>query len=273
MLFAPLLWANFLPAHVFPLSQYYELAQRHACFQTVCRVHIGQHGIMTGVLVQPNMVITAAHGVGASGKKWVEFPDGTRRAITDVRIDPGYSKQRKDALYDMAICTLAEPIVHIQPAPLFRKAHIPPQALLLSGTIANGRLAAYQLCEFSKIYPGTDENHHLYGSLFPHPDGPSENQNIFLPELEQRAASARYNWRKHNCLPYGLAKPGASGSPVFVCLQGKMYLFGLVIMVMGPEKPDRDDRAYNRYQTVMTLFYEEKGEDRFHLQARFSSLR
>ncbi len=219
----------------FTLKDYEQLAKKyHKIGQSVCLVYNISSGVqLTGVLIGHRTVLTAAHGFSPkhtcfkqSGWR-VKFPNGTIATIIHIEVPKEYvaiipnpSSQFGKTGYDKAICTLDSPVHHICPAAIATNTKLQDDDLLIVMTYQDQKLLAFQLPEFTSIHSAgaTDTKGYtgkIYGSVFFNPDGPAHENNPFLEERGQRPSIARHYWQEYGKLPYAMALPGVSGSPVF----------------------------------------------------------
>ncbi|MDP3372536.1 MAG: hypothetical protein Q8S21_06605 [Candidatus Paracaedibacteraceae bacterium] len=135
-------------------DDYVELSFEAPEFNAACAVIDSKAGVtMTGVLVAPNIVLTAAHGIEAIVNKL--NPTETKHGImampittinvyfkgrnqtrmgqaSHVLMDPRYFEKanKRQGKFDFAFLRLVTPIEGITPAVLFQKAIIPSNALM-----------------------------------------------------------------------------------------------------------------------------------------------
>lgn len=288
MFFWTLLFAIRTPK-CFHLSDYEKLAKKyHRLSQSVCLVYNIQTGVqLTGVLIDARTVLTAAHGFSPKlahfhqpGWK-VKFPNGficgiqsiqVPEAYVEIHVDPA-SKLGKTG-YDMAFCQLSSTPCHVCPVPIAHDQEaLKDDDLLIAMTYRNQKLLAFHLPEFTSIHAAgvtdaTGYSGKIYGSVFFNPIGKASANNPFLEEKEQRPSLARYYWRHHGKLPYAMALPGVSGSPVFkVDARGRGHVIALVSGFTSIDKsmqlPYRNasyfaewtslKNLYDRYQTLFVL--------------------
>lgn len=205
--------------------------------------------------------------------------------IVDARYTESSGLQPK---YDIALIKLESPIFHIQPAQIFNARSIPDQSLM---TVVSFGMAdrtnqpllkrAFRLYEYDNYQlPYDDEGlasnrSILKSSLFFKPNQEGKKPSLNDEEEKIRVYDATINWSKDNKKPYALALPGTSGSPVFVRVNvdgiEQEYLFGLVTSFahlsgsfQAPKGQSEHefilrnpDKAFNQYQTIFALFYQE----------------
>ena len=257
--------------------------------QSVCLVYNIKTGVqLTGVLIRPDIVLTAAHGfspkhVYFEQPGWkVKFPNGSISNIQAVRVPSAYVETQIDPSsrfgkvgHDMAFCHLSHPPYHVQPVPIASgyEDNLKDSDLLIAMTYRDQKLLAFQFPEFTSIHAAgvTDTKGYqgkIYGSVFFNPEGAAYEDNPFLEEKEQRPSLARYFWHHHGKLPYAMALPGVSGSPVFkVDEQGCGHVIALVSGFTSMDKsmqlPYRNasyfaewtslKNLYDQYQTLFVL--------------------
>lgn len=135
-------------------EDYVELSFDVPEFDAACAVVDSKAGIsMTGVLIAPNIVVTAAHGIEAIFRKAI--PTETKHGImaipiqsirvyfkgrnqtimadvTHVLLDPRYFQEgnMREGKFDFAFLKLSLPVTEITPAEFFHKETIPSNALM-----------------------------------------------------------------------------------------------------------------------------------------------
>jgi hypothetical protein len=288
MFFWALLFAIRMPK-CFQLSDYEKLAHKYPRLsQSVCLVYNLQTGVqLTGVLINPKTALTAAHGFSPKQAHFhqpgwkVKFPNGAVCAIESIQVPDAYveihtnpSSQFGKTGYDIAFCTLSSAPCHVSPVPMKRDLkELKDEDLLIAMTYRDRKLLAFHLPEFTSIHAAgvTDTKGYsgkIYGSVFFNPEGKACANNPFLEEKEQRPSLARYYWHHHGKLPYAMALPGVSGSPVF---KVDSHGFGEVIaLVSGFTNVDKSmqlpyrnapyfaewtslKNLYDQYQTLFVL--------------------
>ena len=247
-------------------QDYQNLAYENAAFESACQIvdHKGQIS-QTGVLVDHNVVATAAHGVIEMIKNrqltvkndplyvdqvQVVFIHHGQLFTVDVDcvlVDARYTENSGlQAKHDVALIKLKNSIYHIQPAKIFTTQIIPDQALL---TVVSFGMAdqphsptikrAFRLFERDTYHLGGLDDEELaarrsllQSSLFFKPNEKLTQPSEHADEETIRVFEATQNWLKADKKAYALALPGTSGAPVFVRMEvnGKTeeYLFGIV---------------------------------------------
>ncbi len=249
-------------------KDYVNLAHEHSAFESACSIFDSRTNIsQSGVLIAPNIVATAAHGIASilnktqtigsaatlvpvSGVKVTFDLNGYQSSyeVESVLIDSRYLNNilGVEAKYDIALVKLKENVKGITPAKTFNSAEIPSNSPLYVVTFGNvdrpGRYfskRAFMLCEMDSFFPSPFDDEvlelnrsMLISSLFFKPDESLKKPTANTDEITSRTYEATQNWITQGRKPYGLALPGTSGAPVFVTLtiNGKKedFLFGLV---------------------------------------------
>lgn len=240
-------------------QDYINFAKTHQAFQASCFVYDRQrHVLQTGVLIAPDIVMTAAHGFEGNvnlRKIVVGFGDTVSREsphnykVKALRMHPGYREEEYplQAKYDMVFLKLETPVQAIQPIPVFEKqelSQIPPLSVATFGSadIPHGmpvQRRAFVLPE-TDIFPISGDDPDvlsdvktvMLGSIFFEPQEKLVRVKPHAPEKDVRTYQANVQWRKLNQPPYGLALPGSSGAPVFIEIKekgkSKTYVFGII---------------------------------------------
>lgn len=250
-------------------QDYINLAKEKSAFESACSVHDAKtHISQTGVLIAPNVVATAAHGIASILSK---SPSSVKSSTTivpvenltitfdsngwcsvyqaeSVLIDSRYLNNLPgvEAKYDIAFIKLKKDVRGIEPAKMFTSAEVPLNSPLYVVTFGNADLPrnslikrAFRLFEMDSYFshPFDEEalalnRSVLVSSLFFKPDLNLKKPSLSSDELTIRTYEATQNWLNSGKEPYALALPGTSGAPVFITLtlNGKKqdYLFGIV---------------------------------------------
>jgi len=260
------IWWGILPAAYAMLSDgihqaqdYINFAETQKAFKASCYIYDHhRHILQTGVLIAPDIVMTAAHGfegtvhlhgiiVGFGNE--VSHESVHNYKVKAFRMHPGY-RQEYDPLrakYDLVFLHLTEPVRSVDPVPLFEEKtfeEIPPLYVATFGSadIAPGTPVyrrAFALPE-ADIFPITgDDPEVLYdkktvmmGAVFFKPKQILKSVTVTASEKKQRTYIANKRWHEIGRPPYALALPGSSGAPVFIQIpengQPKTYVFGII---------------------------------------------
>jgi hypothetical protein len=249
-------------------SDYIQLAHEHPSFESACSIYDSHTNIsQSGVLIAPNIVATAAHGIASILNKTQAIAsaatlvpvDGVRVTFDLNGYHPSYEVESVlidsrylynilgvEAKYDIALLKLKENVMDIRPAKIFNNAEVPSNSPLFVVTFGNAdqpsqyfSKRAFMLYEMDSFFPSPfdDETLELYrselvSSLFFKPNETLKKPTANTDEITARTYEATQNWLAQGKKPYGLALPGTSGAPVFTTLtvNGKKedFLLGIV---------------------------------------------
>lgn len=240
-------------------KDYVKFVESQKAFNSSCFIYdTHRHILQTGVLIAPDIVMTAAHGFEGSLHlksiivgfgETVGLDSKHNYGVVSFRTHPRYFHTDYPAKekYDMLFFKLDKPVKGIEPVPLFEEEileEIPPLYVATFGSadIPYGdqvRRRAFALPE-SEIFSlmgrdpeGLYENKTvMMGSIFFEPLNEIKPVKQHGPEKELRTYYANMKWREMNKPPYALALAGSSGAPVFINLQKngvmKTYVFGII---------------------------------------------
>jgi hypothetical protein len=246
-------------------EDYVEFAQTQEAFKASCYVYDHrQHTLQTGVLIAPDIVMTAAHGFeddhGPDGKLRlggviVGFGDTLSHdsehnyKVRSLRTHPRYYRTHfpLQAKYDMAFLRLSKPVKGVKPVPLFEEKVLEQIPALHVATFGAADLPrgtppqrrAFVLPEADVFSISGKDPEALYdfktvmmGSIFFAPKDSLKSVARHAAEKELRTYIANQQWHQLNKPPYALALPGSSGAPVFITLiengVPKTYVFGII---------------------------------------------
>ena len=271
---------------------YINLAKERSSFESACSIHDQKTFIsQTGVLIAPNIVATAAHGIASILSK----SDSALKSPTtivpvenlnitfdtngwcsvyhaeSVLIDSRYLNNLPgvEAKYDIAFIRLKEDVRGIEPAKVFSSAEVPLNSPLYVVTFGNADLSkdsllkrAFRLYEMDTFFshPFDEEalalnRSVLVSSLFFKPSESLKKPSLNSDESTIRTYEATQNWLKGGKGPYGLALPGTSGAPVFITLtiNGKTqdYLFGMVTSFAHLSGHHQAPKGQSEYQYIL----------------------
>jgi len=240
-------------------EDYIKFVETQEAFKASCFVYDHfRHILQTGVLIAPDIVMTAAHGFeGHVHLKGIIVGFGDRVShnaaqnyeVKALRTHPRYYSTEFpiQGKYDMVFLKLTKPVEHVQPVPLFDEEvlnDIPPLYVATFGSADIPHGAPVQRRAF--VLPEADvfsitgrDPEALYdfktvmmGSIFFEPNDHLKPVKPHGPERALRTYKANLQWGKLLKPPYALALPGSSGAPVFINLtknnQQKTYVFGLI---------------------------------------------
>jgi len=249
------------------LSDYQKVAQNINQSSAVCMVVDSKYNIyQTGVLIDDNLVITAAHGVVSmlQNRKIAindapcpvdkvnvyflkEGKNGTKKInvnVASVVVDERFHYENdSNGMYDIAILRLKQPIKKIKPAK-FLTNHVLKRSdslTVLTYTQLNdwGKpkdvLIGFKLYEWIAYHSGKEAWKLNKGRALPiasiyfRPDNSIPKPPEYAPEEVIRVYDATQGWLKDGKQPTYLALPGNSGSPVFVKVGEDYFLFGIVV--------------------------------------------
>ncbi|MBY0281102.1 MAG: S1 family peptidase [Alphaproteobacteria bacterium] len=273
-------------------QSYIKLAKEKSSFESACSVHDSKTSIsQTGVLIAPNVVATAAHGIASilaktnstlkSPTTIVPVSDLTVTFDTNgwcsvyqaesVLIDSRYLNNLPgvEAKYDIAFIKLKEDVRGIEPAKVFTNAEVPLNSPLHVVTFGNADLSknsllkrAFKLYEMDAYFshPFDEEalalnRSVLVSSLFFKPDEALKKPSLSSDEVTIRTYEATQNWLKDGKGPYALALPGTSGAPVFVTLmvngRKQDYLFGIITSFAHLSGRHQAPKGQPEYQYIL----------------------
>lgn len=226
-------------------------------FDSVCHINDRHNNVsQTGVLIGPDIVATAAHGVShmipshyrpTSDEACIipvdtviagfgsYFSSGYAYKVVAVVIDPRYlQKEYMDhGKFDIAFLKLEREVHGIKPAILFDKADIPNDATLIVGTFGASDLTesdnfkrAFMLLEMDTYQHNSNDleifspvkSLSLSSIFFKPTQELPDAPSLRETESVLRSYDANKKWHELNKPPYALALPGTSGAPVFVKL-------------------------------------------------------
>jgi hypothetical protein len=246
-------------------EDYVKFVETQEAFMASCSVYDHHRKILqTGVLIAPDIVMTAAHGFeGAYGKdgrphlggvivgfgSTISHESPQNYKAKALRTHPKYYSTAfpMQAKYDIAFLKLTTPVIGVKPVPLFEEKIleiIPPLYVATFGPadIPHGNPVerrAFVLPEsdvFSIVGRDPEALYDfktvLMGSIFFEPNDHLKPVKPHGMEKELRTYLANKQWQKINKPPYALGLPGSSGAPVFINLiedgVTKTYVFGII---------------------------------------------
>ncbi|MEW4529444.1 trypsin-like serine protease [Maioricimonas sp. JC845] len=155
-------------------------------------------GYCTGTLISPTHVLTAGHcAYGVGDTQGVFILDGTTYTTSNVYIHPDYNNFT--LANDIAIFELSEPVVGVEPTPLFSGTPQIGMELILVGFGAGGDAGGHN-GDFGTLRVGTTEIEYV--------------------------TSTRIEWDFDSALESNTA-PGDSGGPAFVDINGELQVIGV----------------------------------------------
>lgn len=231
-------------------ADYIAQAQIDLAFSSACAVHDElSHTMQTGILIAPDIVATAAHGVAHMVKArgiaqmdeskaapvkgvFIALQNGGRVSCSHVIIDHRYLDNAAgvEAKYDIAFLKLERPLTGYALPVLHKTVAVDktkPAYVVTMGNMdapyLNGVARAFTLHEFDFFHSNPYDNDALdekrsvlVSSLFFTPaDQPLKASPLDSEEV-QRQADAVQHWLRAGKPAYGLALPGTSGSAVFM---------------------------------------------------------
>lgn len=248
-------------------KHYEEIPLQDELFQGACAIEDPvTHVHLSGVLIAPNIVATAAHGlthlIPKNLKEAVfvlvknkrlkirfETPNGTQVYESDaVAIDTRYLEtgDGREAKYDISFIRLSQPVQRIPIAKTPQKIIFSPQKLLTVITHGESdrfsffpfwgqRARGFHLFETDIFFSSVRDPEMLskrrsvlLSSIFFKPNEGMKPPQITDDEMTHRTFEATQNWLLHGKKPYALACSGTSGAPVFIKEDKKQMLFGIV---------------------------------------------
>jgi hypothetical protein len=238
-------------------QDYIDLARHQVGADSVCLVvDDWLHLHLTGVLIAPNKVLTAAHGVAKSslqqslslkmGRLYVHFgpnsEEGVRYRVSAIHLHPEYlsAPLALKSKYDLAVLELEKPVKDIEPMAIapsltpkwdqdlfmvvtFGSFDWPHRSRFPKRAYVVPELEVQHLHEYDSQLLQPCQNV-LLGAIFFSPERLPINQT----ETVIRANLAVKRWEDLGKPPYALALPGSSGSPLMRIADGKVQLVGIV---------------------------------------------
>jgi hypothetical protein len=244
---------------IHPPKDYVKFAETEKAFKASCFVYDHfRHILQTGVLIAPDIVMTAAHGlegnihldgiiIGFGDTISHDSPHNYKAKA--LRRHPRYYSTEfpMQGKYDIVFLKLTKPVDGIDPVPLFEEEvfdDVPPLYVATFGSadIPHGapvQRRAFALPEADVFSVMGRDPEALYdfktvmmGAIFFEPNDHLKPVKPHGPERELRTYKANLQWRNIHKPPYALALPGSSGAPVFIKLtknnEVKTYVFGLI---------------------------------------------
>jgi hypothetical protein len=259
------LWIAITPSYAMlsdglhPPEDYVLFVETQEAFKSCCFIYDhARHILQTGVLIEPDIVMTAAHGF--EGKvhldniivgfgETVTLEHEHNYEVKAMRTHPRFyhTPYPAQAKYDMLFFKLKQPVKGIQPVPLFDEKVlniIPPLYVATFGSADVPDGAPVQRRAF--VLPETDvfsvmgrDPEALYdyktvmmGSIFFEPMLTLKPVHVHGPEKELRTYHANKVWNELGNPPFALTLAGSSGAPVFITMQengiSKTYVFGII---------------------------------------------
>jgi hypothetical protein len=240
-------------------EDYLKFVDTQEAFKASCFIYDHhRHTLQTGVLITPDIVMTAAHGF--EGKVHlpniiVGFGDTISHEsehnyqVKALRTHPRYytTEFPMQGKYDIVFLKLESPVKGVKPVPLFEELEmkkVPPLYVATFGAadIPHGapvHRRAFVLPE-SDIFSITGRDPEalydfktvMMGSIFFQPKDNIKPVPLHGSEKDLRTYEANLQWHKLKEPPYALTLPGSSGAPVFINVMDngtpKTYVFGLI---------------------------------------------
>jgi hypothetical protein len=244
---------------IHPPKDYVKFVETQKAFKASCFIYDDEnHTLQTGVLIAPDIVMTAAHGfegkidlksitIGFGETVSLEGKDNYQ--VIAYRTHPRYHQSDYPAKskYDIIFFKLAKPVKGIDPVPLFEEKildDIPPlftatfgsADIPYGGTIHRRAFVLPETEIFSLMGRDPealyDHKTVMMGSIFFEPLNVIKPVKRHGPEKELRTYYANKRWHEMGEPPYALALAGSSGAPVFINLEEngaiKTYVFGMI---------------------------------------------
>lgn len=244
---------------IHPREDYVKFVETQEAFKSSCYIYDHhRHLLQTGVLIAPDIVMTAAHGfegkINLSGiivgfGDTISHESPYNYKVKALRTHPRYyhTSFPMQAKYDIVFLKLTAPVKGIQPVPLFEEQilnQIPPLYVATFGSADIPQGAPVQRRAFvlpeADIFSITgkdpdalyDYKTVMMGAIFFEPKDNLKPVKAHGSEREVRTYQANQQWQKLNKPPYALALPGSSGAPVFINVtekgETKTYVFGII---------------------------------------------
>lgn len=259
------LWMIMTPSYAMlsdglhPPEDYVLFVETQEAFKSSCFIYDrARHVLQSGVLIAPDIVMTAAHGF--EGKihleniivgfgETVTLEHEHNYEVKAMRTHPRFyhTPYPAQSKYDILFFKLKKAVKGIQPVPLFDEKiinTIPPLYVATFGSadIRQGepvKRRAFVLPETDIFSIMGRDPEALYdfktvmmGSIFFEPMEQMQSVNMHGSEKELRTYQANKVWHELGNPPFALTLAGSSGAPVFIVLQedgvNKTYVFGLI---------------------------------------------
>ena len=240
-------------------QDYIDFVETEEAFKASCFIYDHhRHILQTGVLITPDIVMTAAHGFEGKihlNNIIVGFGNVISREseqnyqVKALRTHPRYYQTEfpLQAKYDLMFLKLKKPVQGINPVPLFNEKifnDVPPLYVATFGSADIPRGTPVQRRAFS--LPESDifsimgkDPEALYdrktvmmGAIYFEPNDHLKPFKASDSERTIRTYQANREWQKLGKPPYALALAGSSGAPLFIKVMEeglpKMYVFGVI---------------------------------------------
>lgn len=240
-------------------EDYINFVETQEAFKASCFIYDHKrHILQTGVLITPDIVMTAAHGFEGKihlNNIIVGFGNVISREseqnyqVKALRTHPRYYQTEfpLQAKYDLMFLKLKKPVQGINPVPLFNEKifnDVPPLYVATFGSADIPRGAPVQRRAFSLPESDIfsimgkdpealfDRKTVMMGAIYFEPNDHLKPFKASDSERTIRTYQANREWQKMGKPPYALALAGSSGAPLFIKVieEGlpKMYVFGVI---------------------------------------------
>lgn len=230
---------------------------------------------------------------------YVQFDKTKRVRVKSAYVDQRYlfeEDKTEFGKYDIAFLRLEYPVLDRRSIPLEENLDVPKDPTFIVISHGTSDLSsfwdyltfwkpsvtflkrAFSLLEWTPFVSSKISNEDvkfirtlLYSSIFFDARKTYRPYDINAAPIHQRTMDAIANWKNNGQSPFALSLPGTSGSPVFLKIEGKLHLIGLVVayaplngQFSAPKGTSELDhilrnpkRAIGQYQTVLALFYKQ----------------
>lgn len=260
------------------------------------------HGLTSILANKPSRLVQKGFVRVPLHNSFVQFDESAVYRANFAYIDARYldGDYAETSRYDISFITLERPVIDRPAIPLLPKLDIPQDVTFTVVSHGTSDLnsfwniltfwkpgitflkRAYDLLEWTPVSSPRvlKEDIQLirtlaYSSIFFDARKTYRPYTVYDNAIFQRTMCALYQWQKNGRPPFALALPGTSGSPVFVRIDQKLYLIGIVVAyapikgkLLAPDGTSELQKilynpkaAIGEYHTIFALFYKENTID------------